>query len=428
MPLNIAFLHPDLGIGGAERLVVDAAVSLVNRGHKVTMFTSHYNPERSFDETKNGQFTVHVYGDWLPRYFFHLGHILFAMLRGVWLALMVGLSFPCHYDVVVCDQISIYIPILRLLAPRTKILFYCHFPDQLLSKRSSWAKSFYRLPFDAIEQVTTALADRVLVNSKFTKSVYQQTFTLVAKDPHVLYPCVFLDELITIGSDPTPAEANAIVLLSINRFERKKNIALAVEALVELRALVPAETYARVKLVLAGGYEERVQENKDYYEEIQAVVKKGRVEDKIEYKLSFSDAEKLDLLSACTAVVYTPENEHFGIVPIEAMAAARPVLATNSGGPMESVAHAKTGYLQDISAQSFAQGMASLVKYPLKSKLMGERGRARVTRMFSRDSFGKQLEDHCNSLVIDEGFAFLPVAICFSPLVIVLGMVVRGVY
>ena len=29
--LRIAFLHPDLGLGGAERLVVDAAVALCDK-------------------------------------------------------------------------------------------------------------------------------------------------------------------------------------------------------------------------------------------------------------------------------------------------------------------------------------------------------------------------------------------------------------
>ena len=38
-------------------------------------------------------------------------------------------------------------------------------------------------------------------------------------------------------------------------------------------------------------------------------------------------------------------NEHFGIVPLEAMLAGRPVLACNSGGPVESIIHGVTGYL-----------------------------------------------------------------------------------
>ena len=39
-----------------------------------------------------------------------------------------------------------------------------------------------------------------------------------------------------------------------------------------------------------------------------------------------SNEERARLFEACAAVVYTPSHEHFGIVPLEAMAAARPVL------------------------------------------------------------------------------------------------------
>lgn len=51
---SIVFLHPDLGIGGAERLVIDAAVGLQNRGHKVVIFTSHCDPKHCFDEARDG--------------------------------------------------------------------------------------------------------------------------------------------------------------------------------------------------------------------------------------------------------------------------------------------------------------------------------------------------------------------------------------
>lgn len=53
-PKTIVFLHPDLGIGGAERLVVDAAVGLQNLGHKVVIFTSHCDPKHCFDEARDG--------------------------------------------------------------------------------------------------------------------------------------------------------------------------------------------------------------------------------------------------------------------------------------------------------------------------------------------------------------------------------------
>ena len=50
----IVFFHPDLGIGGAERLVVDAAVGLQERGHRVVIFTNHCDPGHCFDECRDG--------------------------------------------------------------------------------------------------------------------------------------------------------------------------------------------------------------------------------------------------------------------------------------------------------------------------------------------------------------------------------------
>lgn len=54
-PLTVAFLHPDLGIGGAERLVVDAAIALQERGHKVYFVTAHHDPKHCFPETSDGR-------------------------------------------------------------------------------------------------------------------------------------------------------------------------------------------------------------------------------------------------------------------------------------------------------------------------------------------------------------------------------------
>ena len=64
---RIVFLHPDLGIGGAERLVVDAAIALQTRGHSVQFVTNHHDPSHCFEETKSNQLHVTVVGDWIPR-------------------------------------------------------------------------------------------------------------------------------------------------------------------------------------------------------------------------------------------------------------------------------------------------------------------------------------------------------------------------
>ena len=68
------------------------------------------------------------------------------------------------------SKISACVPFLRWTPGNPKIVFYCHFPDQLLTQRKSALKSLYRKPIDWFEEKTTGMADTVLVNSKFTGS------------------------------------------------------------------------------------------------------------------------------------------------------------------------------------------------------------------------------------------------------------------
>jgi len=48
-------IHTILYIGGAERLIVDAAVELASHGHNVHIFTAHHDKDRCFEETLAGQ-------------------------------------------------------------------------------------------------------------------------------------------------------------------------------------------------------------------------------------------------------------------------------------------------------------------------------------------------------------------------------------
>lgn len=194
---RVAFLHPDLGLGGAERLVVDAAVELASSGHTVDMYTAYYDPERCFDETRSGQFAVITAGNWFPRSLFGRFMALCAIIRCTWAALYLAMrvwsgNIP-DYDVIIVDQVAAVVPLLKMLLPGTRVLFYCHFPDLLLSQRSSLLKSLYRMPLDYLEQSSTGAADLILVNSSFTAGVFGQTFARLARQgvrPAVLYPAV----------------------------------------------------------------------------------------------------------------------------------------------------------------------------------------------------------------------------------------------
>ena len=58
-----------------------------------------------------------------------------------------------------------------------------------------------------------------------------------------------------------------------------------------------------------------------------------------------SEEEMLRLIGRCRAVVYLPIDEDFGMSPVEAMAAGKPVLGVAEGGLLETVLHGQTGVL-----------------------------------------------------------------------------------
>ena len=179
--------------------------------------------------------------------------ILCAILRQLHLVLHIlldGELIGLAPDAFFVDQLSACLLILRLLVPNTRILFYCHFPDKLLASRQTWLKRTYRIPFDWFEAWTTGVADSLVVNSRFTRGVFEEAFpTLRHRKPAVVYPCVDTRTSQEVTSDAGQKlwEGKKVVL-SINRFERKKGVELAVKAYAGLAK----QQREGVRLVLAG--------------------------------------------------------------------------------------------------------------------------------------------------------------------------------
>lgn len=436
-PLRIALLHPDLGIGGAERLVVDAATELVTQGHHVDIFTAYHNPKRALPETTAGCFSVQVRGNWFPRDFLGRLVALCAYIRCALVALSM-LSHQrkegCRYDVVLTDQVPIFNLVIKWFSD-LPVLYYCHYPDLLLTGRESVLKRMYRAPIDYVEEVSTGKADRILVNSKFTAGVFCRTFRrLYARGvrPGVLYPGVdpdlgsFSDAW--SGSDddepeqagtpdrPSPAQGRGRgrgdpglaglddwvrgafdhrrVLLSVNRYERKKRVELAIEGLAELLEREPA-LRRDVRMVVAGGYDERLRENREYFQELTELAASLGLSGYVGFVRSCTEDQKWAMVRNCTAVVYTPPDEHFGIVPLEAMVAGKPVVACNSGGPRETVREGRraTGVLCDPTPGSFCAGMAAVLA-PGEAQRMGANAWQHARDKFSRAKFGERLLRH----------------------------------
>nr|SVE69801.1 EOG090X069M [Eubosmina coregoni] len=398
--VKVVFLHPDLGIGGAERLVVDAALALKSKGHQVHVVTSHHDPSHCFPETRDGIIPITVSGDWLPRSFFGKFFALCAYIRMIWASFYTVFCSGLCPQVFFCDQVSICIPVLKLFT-KEPVLFYCHFPDLLLASHRHWFQKIYRAPLDYLEEKTTGLANLAVVNSHFTAGIYRDTFKSLQQRPQVLYPslnfqtfdrpCSTTMENV-IGSDKQPN----FVFLSINRYERKKNLGLAIKAFALLKSNIGGSD---IHLIMAGGYDERLVENVDYHQELKQLAASLGLSDCITFLRSPDDDIKTCLLRQTDALLYTPDREHFGIVPLEAMYCELPVVAVNSGGPLETVEDNQTGFLCYPTAEDFAAKMQFYYENRKQAKEMGGRGRERVINNFSFDSFSRQLNELIVSLV-----------------------------
>ncbi|KAI0846556.1 glycosyltransferase family 4 protein [Daldinia vernicosa] len=414
---TIVFLHPDLGIGGAERLVVDAAVGLQNRGHKVVVFTSHCDPKHCFDEARDGTLDVRVRGNTIiPPSILSRFSILCSILRQLHLILQIFLSSELRSlapDAFFVDQLSAGVPLLQLLYPRARVLFYCHFPDLLLAQgRQRWWKRAYRLPFDAWEQWSMSFADAVAVNSEFTKGVVGRTWPALVErgmvELQVVYPCVDTKEKEKSQEHEKPLWNGKKFLLSINRFERKKDIALAIRAFAGLSS----QARDGVRLVVAGGYDPRVAENVGYHKELVELceslglrcmtakthVTALEIPDDVEvlFLHSVPNLLKAALLASARLLVYTPANEHFGIVPLEAMLAGVPVLAADTGGPTETVVEGVTGWLRSpADVASWTEVMDRVLNHLSADELaaLSKAGIARVKGNFGEAHMAKRLDD-----------------------------------
>ncbi|EDW79915.1 uncharacterized protein Dwil_GK17759 [Drosophila willistoni] len=407
--VRVLFLHPDLGIGGAERLVVDAALALKQRGHEVSFLTNHHDSTHCFKETADGSFPVQVVGDWLPRKLFGRFYAFCAYMRMLYAAFYASFFMPQReqVDVVFCDLISVCVPILRLARHRPRVLFYCHFPDQLLSSREGLLKRLYRAPINWLEERTIGLADKVLVNSKFTLRVFQDTFRHLRTTPDVLYPSIHtqyfdqmvqkLDQRCTVLDDTVHPRVprNAFIYLDINRYERKKNHALALRSLRLLGDMLPALDFKRCRLIIAGGYDTRCLENVEHYAELEQLMTELKLQEHVVLLRSPTDEEKCRLLYSAHCLLYTPDNEHFGIVPLEGMYFTKPIVALNSGGPTETVVHNSTGFLCEQEPKSFGGAMYQLFRDEALRLKMGDLGHKRVQQKFSFDAFA----DRLNSIV-----------------------------
>ncbi len=371
--------------------MLDAATELQRRGCHVRFFIPGTLEAPQFPEVASGAIVVEEVPTWLPA---HIGGRLqtpLAIGRTATAARALARG-PVMHDLVVCDVASHLVALVKRRT-RRPVLFFCHYPDRLLTpeaSRASLAYRMYRRPIDRLEAEGLLAADRIVVNSAFTAAKARDAFPALRDSAlTVVHPGVFVSDrrLIT----PVPTDPTEIVLLSVSRFDPRKGLELAVEALALLRTRVPLSVFDRVRLVLAGRYDATLPEQRLVLQTLRALAGQLGVTEQVAFVLSPSSEERDRLLAGCRAVIYTPRAEHFGLVPLEAMAAGRPVVATNHGGPTETVLHGHTGWLCPPDPHAFADALSTLVTHADIAQRFGSAGRDHVQQHFSTEVFGRRL-------------------------------------
>lgn len=108
-----------------------------------------------------------------------------------------------------------------------------------------------------------------------------------------------------------------------------------------------------------------------------------------------SDSEVAAYMQYCRALIF-PGEEDFGIVPVEAMACGRPVLAYGVGGALETVIPGETGELFfDLSVSAMEAGLVKLLMHEHKYDPNRLRKHAEG---FSRAIFEKKIRECVKSV------------------------------
>jgi len=194
--------------------------------------------------------------------------------------------------------------------------------------------------------------DRLATNSratgKYLENVYGKSADIVA------YPGVR-----PAGRYVPPGSLDRI--LFVGRLWRHKRVELLVKAM----ALVGASR----QLTIVGDGPERAG--------LQRLARRLGVDRRVTFAGDVTVAERERLYRECAVCVYTPLREPFGMVPLEAAAAGRAVVAT-SGGGYEEILNDEAARFVPADESKVAAAVEEILSTPGLAEAMGRAGRRRV--------------------------------------------------
>lgn len=258
---------------------------------------------------------------------------------------------------------------------------YESMPVRPYAHRTGLRTSFDRLdPLPALYHTTLKYMDRcnlrdascVLVNSEYSRSEIRRIYGV---DAQVSYLGVD-----TVGFHPSGTERDNFVL-SVGSITPLKGFDFLITALGK----VP--TSQRPKLVIASNFQDPSE--RTYLSALAA----GCMVD-LHLMGNVSDEQLSALYNRARMTLYAPIREPFGLVALESMACATPVVAVSEGGVQETIVHGDNGLLTERNASQFAEAVQLLLDDQDMADRLGKNGRTHVVRKWSWEQAATRLENH----------------------------------
>ena len=238
------------------------------------------------------------------------------------------------------------------------------------------------LPFKRRYNAVMAKGALVIAISGFVAELIQQRHGVppqrIRVIPRGVDPDIFDPERVNGDRVPRLARAWRVedghpIILLPGRLTRWKGQSVLIQALARMRN-------AEAVVVLAGSDQGR----RGYAAELASLARRLNVEHRVRIVGNVDDMPAALKLSD-VAVNASTEPEGFGRVVIEAQAMARPVIATDHGGAVETVIHGVTGWrVRPNDPDELANMLDAVLAQPLETRLdMGVQARAMVRARFT---------------------------------------------
>ncbi|MFF3285729.1 glycosyltransferase [Streptomyces sp. NPDC003023] len=164
-------------------------------------------------------------------------------------------------------------------------------------------------------------------------------------------------------------------LIQVGRVVPRKGAAVSITALTRLPG---------VELLVVGGPPPGRLEDDPEVSRLRDLAYGLGVADRVVFTGAVAGEDIAPLLRSADVVLCPGDYEPFGIVPLEAMACGRPVVATAVGGQLDTVADPDTGRLvPPRDPDALARAVAGLLADPVAREACGAAGRRRVLGRYS---------------------------------------------